>query len=136
MAIKGKRTPGSVPHIAIMTWEQARALLEGFLKEQQARYEAFPQEHALLHMGGSDSVASHGEPTPITPGEEGDGGDPHGGFAPMDHTHDTTALGLINDLEEGVEEVNGLLSLPVHDVLLFSLLQAILFRLEQIEKDL
>ena len=128
-----RRTQAPPPRISLMSWEQARWILEKFLSALQDRYEALPQKHASTHMGGDDSVSGSLLPSPIVPGEEGEVGDATDGFAPIQHVHDTTALGSLAGVDVDIEEHNGQNLALVHAPQLFSLLQEILFKLEQLE---
>lgn len=87
MTATTKRTPGPVPHISNLTWDQAKTLLEAFLRDQQSRYEGLPAEHGSTHMGGGDDISGSDSPTTITPGDDASPGDPTSGFAPIDHVH-------------------------------------------------
>lgn len=121
-----KRTPGPVPHISNLSWEQARALLEAFLREQQSRYEALPTEHGSTHMGGSDDISGSDDPTTITPGDEADPGDPTSGFAPIGHTHGVSANLVTDDElsgELGTIEEQFTMQLKVSTELLLYILQ-------------
>lgn len=106
---KSRRTPGKVPGFSTLNWEQARALLERFLKDNQSRYESLPAEHASTHMGGNDDVSGTTDPTTVDPGNEADPGDPSHGFAPIDHVHDVSGLVSDEELEGSLEDLDALL---------------------------
>jgi hypothetical protein len=104
-----------------MNWDQAKWLLEKYLYETQARYEALPAPHAITHKGGDDDLTGTQDPSPIVPGDEGSIGDGTGGFAPIDHVHDATALEDVTGLAELITDVG----FQVQDVRLNLLLEKI-----------
>ena len=134
---QSRRQPPPVPHISILAWDQAKTILEKYLREIGFdSYDSYPAPHAETHMrtkGESDSVSGLGPPSSITPGLPGSTGDATAGFAPIGHVHGTTDLAdLVNPLESDPLTGEALIA----DLRLRRLLSAILVALYDLEGTL
>lgn len=104
VAVARRHLPPVVP-LRGLSWLEAARELENLWRHLVDDWSGKPGLHASTHLGGSDNVVSAAIPTGITLGSTGSAGSPAAGVAAIDHAHPTTALKVVEFVED-VESEN------------------------------
>jgi len=107
---KSRRRPGILVSLMSRLPEKAPAWMHGYTRTLDTLLQkiwfaldnSLPAKHGTTHMGGSDSVAGTGIPSPVVAGVEGARGEPREGFAPFAHIHALDLGPIIPDLPDEI----------------------------------